>query len=429
MMEKMRNRKDIRKRMRMKRGIVAGAALLLCGGCAAGNMQQKQQYTGMQEITEVDENLIVVGFSQVGSESDWRNAHTQSVKEALTEENGFYLIYEDAQQKQENQIKALRSFILQEVDYIVLAPIVETGWEAVLQEAKDAGIPVIMDDRMADVDEELYTCWLGTNAEKEGEDAGLWLEAYLEKEGRAEEKIRIVTIQGTTGATAQIGRTNGFDKVLRRHDNWEMLEMLDGDFTQAKGQEVMAEKEGEDAGLWLEAYLEKEGRAEEKIRIVTIQGTTGATAQIGRTNGFDKVLRRHDNWEMLEMLDGDFTQAKGQEVMETLLEKYADIDVVVCENDNMAFGAVDAIKAAGRTCGPDGDIIILSFDAVKAAFDAMIAGDINAVFECNPLHGPKLQEIINSLAAGKHVDKIQYMEEAYFDTTMDLESIRETRAY
>lgn len=353
MMEKMRNRKDFRKRMRMKRGIVAGAALLLCGGCAAGNMQQKQQYTGMQEITEVDENLIVVGFSQVGSESDWRNAHTQSVKEALTEENGFYLIFEDAQQKQENQIKALRSFILQEVDYIVLAPIVETGWEAVLQEAKDAGIPVIMDDRMADVDEELYTCWLGTNAEKEGEDAGLWLEAYLEKEGRAEEKIRIVTIQGTTGATAQIGRTNGFDKVLRRHDNWEMLEML----------------------------------------------------------------------------DGDFTQAKGQEVMETLLEKYADIDVVVCENDNMAFGAVDAIKAAGRTCGPDGDIIILSFDAVKAAFDAMIAGDINAVFECNPLHGPKLQEIINSLAEGKHVDKIQYMEEAYFDTTMDLESIRETRAY
>lgn len=339
--------------MRIKRGIAVGAALLLCGGCAAADTQEKELYTGMQEITEVDENLIVVGFSQVGSESDWRNAHTQSVKDALTEENGFYLIFEDAQQKQENQIKAVRSFILQEVDYIVLAPIVETGWDAVLQEAKDAGIPVILDDRSADVEEDLYTCWLGTNAEKEGEDAGRWLADYLEKAGRDEEEIRIVTLQGTTGATAQIGRTNGFHKVLEEHDNWEMLEML----------------------------------------------------------------------------DGDFTQAKGQEVMETLLAKYKDIDVVVCENDNMAFGAVDAIKEAGRTCGPDGDIIILSFDAVKAAFDAMIAGDINAVFECNPLHGPKLQEILTSLAAGKSVDKIQYMEEAYFDTTMDLESIRETRMY
>ncbi|UWO23342.1 ABC transporter substrate-binding protein [Marvinbryantia formatexigens DSM 14469] len=337
----------------MRRVIAAGAALLLCGGCAATDEQEREVYTGMQEMSEVDENLIVVGFSQVGSESDWRNAHTQSVKEALTEENGFYLIFEDAQQKQENQIKAVRSFILQEVDYIVLAPIVETGWEAVLQEAKDAGIPVILDDRLADVDEELYTCWVGTNAEKEGEDAGLWLADYLEKEGRDEEEINIVTVQGTAGATAQIGRTDGFQKILKQHDNWKMLDRM----------------------------------------------------------------------------DGDFTQAKGQEVMETLLAKYDDIDVVVCENDNMAFGAVDAIRAAGRTCGPDGDIIIISFDAVSAAFDAMIAGEINAVFECNPLHGPKLQEIITSLEAGKTVDKIQYMEEAYFDTTMDLESIRKERAY
>lgn len=339
--------------MRINRGIAVGAALLLCGGCAAAGTQSEELRTSVQEETEVDENLIVVGVSQVGSESDWRNAHTQSIKEALTEENGFYLIFEDAQQKQENQIKAVRSFILQEVDYIVLAPIVETGWEAVLQEAKDAGIPVILVDRMADVDEDLYTCWVGANFEKEGTDAAQWLADYLETQGRSKEDIEIATIQGTAGATAQLGRT------------------------------------------W----------------------------------GFQSVMEQHDNWEMLEMLDGDFTQAKGQEVMETLLEKYADIDVVVCENDNMAFGAVDAIKEAGRTCGPDGDIIILSFDAVKAAFDAMIAGDINAVFECNPLHGPKLQEIINSLAAGKHVDKIQYMEEAYFDTTMDLESIRETRAY
>ena len=337
----------------MIREIAVLSAMLFLGGCGGANTQENDVYTGMQEMTEVDENLIVVGYSQVGSESDWRLAHTKSIKEALTEENGFYLIFDDAQQKQENQIKAVRSFILQEVDYIVVAPIVETGWEAVLQEAKDAGIPVILDDRGVDVDEDLYTCWLVTNAVKEGEDAGHWLADYLEKQGRSDDEIRIVTLQGTTGATAQIGRTKGFQTVLDEHDNWTMLERM----------------------------------------------------------------------------DGDFTQAKGQEVMETLLEKYSDIDVVVCENDNMAFGAVDAIKEAGRTCGPDGDIIIISFDAVRAAFDAMINGDINAVFECNPLHGPKLREIIDDLAAGKTVDKIQYMEEAYFDTTMDLETIRETREY
>ncbi|MDO5540927.1 MAG: ABC transporter substrate-binding protein [Eubacteriales bacterium] len=328
-------------------------AAVLCVGCTAKEVPSTETGAGVHAEDQVDENLIVVGVSQVGAESDWRNAHTESIKSALTSENGFYLIFEDAQQKQENQIKAVRNFILQEVDYIVLAPIVETGWDAVLQEAKDAGIPVILDDRLADVDEDLYTCWLGTNAEKEGEDAGHWLEDYLKDSGRDQETVKMVTLQGTLGATAQIGRTNGFSKVLKEHDNWEMLEMM----------------------------------------------------------------------------DGDFTQAKGQEVMEELLKKYEEIDVVICENDNMAFGAVDAIKAAGRTCGPEGEITIISFDAVRAAFDAMIAGDINVAFECNPLHGPKLAEILKTLSEGGKVDKIQYMEEKYFDMTMDLESIRETRAY
>lgn len=328
-------------------------AAALCSGCAAEEAPAKETAALVQPEEQVDEGLVVVGVSQVGSESDWRNAHTKSIKTSLTPENGVYLIFEDAQQKQENQIKAIRNFILQEVDYIVLAPIVETGWDAVLQEAKEAGIPVILDDRLADVDEDLYTCWLGTNAEKEGEDAGYWLEDYLEKTGRSNETVNIVTLQGTLGATAQIGRTKGFAKVMAEHDNWKMLDMQ----------------------------------------------------------------------------EGDFTQAKGQEVMEDLLEKYEDIDIAICENDNMAFGAVDAIKAAGRTCGPEGDITIISFDAVRAAFDAMEAGDINATFECNPLHGPKLLNIIKTLEEGKTPDKISYMEEAYFDTTMDLESIQKTRAY
>lgn len=306
------------------------------------------------DVIDEGEKYIVVGFSQVGSESDWRNAHTESFKTTFTEKNGYYLLYEDAQQKQENQLKSMRNFILQEVDYIVLDPIVETGWDAVLQEAKDAGIPVILTDRSVEVeDEELYTCWVGSDFEKEG----------------------------------------------RR------------------------------AGEWLEDYLQDRGREKEEITIVTLQGTLSSSAQLGRTEGFGKILSAHDNWIMLARESGDFTQAKGREVMESFLETYEDIDVVVCENDNMAFGAVEAIHEAGRTCGPDGDIIIISFDSTRAAFEAMLDKEINVDFECNPILGPKVAEIIQMLEAGQTVEKIQYVDEQYFDTSMDLEKILETRMY
>lgn len=305
-----------------------------------------------EEPAETGDDLIVVGYAQVGAESDWRTANTESFKSTFTKENGYELIFDDAQQKQENQIKAIRSFIQQEVDYIVVAPVVETGWETVLEEAKEAGIPVILSDRQMDVsDDSLYECWVGGNFNKEGEDAAAWLKTYLEEQGRGGEEINIVTLQGTIGASAQVGRTEGFASGMQ------------------------------------------------------------------------------DNWVMLDKQTGEFTQSKGQEVMESFLKQYPDIDVVVCENDNMAFGAIDAIKAAGKTCGPDGDIIIFSFDAVAAAFDSMIAGDLNAAFECNPLHGPRVAEIIQKLEAGEAVEKIQYVDEAYFDTSMDLEAIKATRAY
>ena len=297
-----------------------------------------------------EDELITVGYAQVGAESDWRTANTESFKSTFTEENGYQLIFDDAQQKQENQIKAIRNFIQQEVDYIVVAPVVETGWETVLQEAADAGIPVILSDRMMDLaDDSLYTCWVGGNFVKEGETCAQWLVDNL----------------GT----------------------------------------------------------------EEEINVVTIQGTIGASAQIGRTEGVANILDQYDNFKMLDKQSGEFTQAKGQEVMESFLKSYDDIDVVICENDNEAFGAIDAIKAAGKTCGPDGDIVVVSFDSVKAAFESMIAGDLNATFECNPLHGPRVAEIIQKLEAGETVDKIQYVDEGAFDTTMDLEAILAERLY
>ena len=127
-----------------------------------------------------NDNLVVVGFSQIGSESVWRTAHTASIQAALTKENGYFLIFDNARQKQENQIKALRSFISQRVDYIVFSPVTESGWDTVLEEAKEAGIPVILMDRMVEVeDASLYNTWIGPHTEEEGRKDGRWLDEFL----------------------------------------------------------------------------------------------------------------------------------------------------------------------------------------------------------------------------------------------------------
>ena len=170
--------------------------VLILSGCV-------KEY-GMEDTENtVDENLIVVGVSQVGSESVWRTANTASIQNVLTKENGYFMIFNNARQKQENQIKALRSFISQRVDYIVFSPITEDGWETVLQEAKEAGIPVILIDRKVNLsDQSLYTTWIGSDFYKEGRMAGNILDEYLTKQHRQEESIRIVVLQGTEGATA-----------------------------------------------------------------------------------------------------------------------------------------------------------------------------------------------------------------------------------
>lgn len=334
--------------------ILLAIAVLTIAGCTGKKQQETKEPLYKDDFQEDNAGYITVGFCQVGSESDWRVANTQSIKNVFTSDNGYYLLYEDAQNKQENQIKAVRSFILQEVDYIVLAPVVETGWDSVLKEAKNAGIPVIVTDRKVVVDDDgLYTCWVGSDFEEEGRKAGRWLENYLQ-----------VT-----------------------------------------------------------------GRADDEIQMVTLQGTLESSAQLGRTEGFSQILNKHENWKMLEYQTADFTQTKAQEVMEYFLDTYPEIDVVVCENDNMAFGAIDAIHAEGKTCGKDGDIIIISFDAVKAALEAMMQGEINVDVECNPQQGELVDEIIRKLEAGESVDKIQYMDEAYFDTSMDLSEIVGTRVY
>ena len=290
-------------------------------------------------------DVITVGFSQVGAGSDWRTANSESMKSTFSTENGYNLIFDDAQQKQENQIAAIRNFIQQEVDYIVLAPVTESGWDTVLQEAKDAEIPVIIVDRMVNVsDDSLYTAWVGSNFKLEGQKACEWLKAYAEAKGMSE--VNIVDIQGTIGASAQIGRTEALNEAVE-------------------------------------------------------------------ANG----------WNLLAQQTGEFTQAKGQEVMESMLKQYDNINVVYCENDNEAFGAIEAIKAAGKTVGPDGDILVMSFDTTKQGITDTLSGDIIVNTECNPLHGPRVEQIIKQLQAGETPEKQAYVEEGIYAHGSDVASV------
>lgn len=300
-----------------------------------------------------NEDLTVVGMCQVGAESDWRVANSESMKAVFTEENGYRLLFDDARQKQENQITAIRKFIQQQVDYIVLMPISEGGWDSVLQEAKKAGIPVILVDRMVDVeDESLYAAHIGSDFLREGTLAVRWMENAFRETGGP---VRVIHIQGTLGSTAQLGRTAALEEAAAAHENWELLAQLDGDFTQAKTYEVMT--------------------------------------------------------EYLSSLPG-----KGS------------IDVVYCENDNIAFGALQALEEQGYACGRDG-VRIVTFDATRGALTECLNGRIALAVECNPLLGPLVEEVIRTMEAGGTPEKHHYVEERAFTSDSLTEALIESREY
>ena len=210
----------------MRRYLAALTALvLLLAACAP-------RQTGEEPET----SLTVVGISQVGSESGFRVANSESMRAVFTEEAGYHLLFEDARQKQENQISAIRRFIQQQVDYIVLMPIQETGWDSVLQEARDAGIPVILVDRMVSVkDGSLYASHVGSDFRWEGEQAVAWLEETFRE---APGPVNILHIRGTLDTSAQLGRSNALEEAVAQHESWSFLAQLDGDFTQAKTYEA-----------------------------------------------------------------------------------------------------------------------------------------------------------------------------------------------
>ena len=277
---------------------------------------------------------IVLGFSQIGAESEWRTANTESIKQAA-KDAGIELKFSDAQQKQENQIKAIRSFIAQKVDVIGLSPVVETGWDTVLMEAKAAHIPVILTDRAVDSkDKSLYVAFMGSDFIEEGRKAGNWLENYVKgKPG----PINIVELQGTVGSAPAIDRKKGFEEIISRDNRMKIIRSQTGDFTRAKGKEVM------------EAFLKAQGKS---------------------------------------------------------------INVLYAHNDDMAIGAIQAIEEAGLK--PGTDIIIISVDGVRGAFEAMIAGKLNVTVECSPLLGPQLMQAARDVLAGKPVPKRITISEGVF---------------
>jgi simple sugar transport system substrate-binding protein len=294
---------------RLIAGMLVGAALTVAASV--------NSFAGDKQIT--------LGFSQVGAESAWRTANTVSVKTSA-KDAGINLKFSDAQQKQENQIKAIRSFIAQKVDVIAFSPVVESGWEPVLTEAKNAKIPVILTDRSIDVkDTSLYVTMIGSDFLEEGRRAGRWLE---------------------------------------------------------------------------ERYKNEAG----PINIAELQGTVGSAPANDRHAGLMEVIKNDPKFKIIASQSGDFTLAGGKQVMEAFAKTYGkQINVVYSHNDDMALGAIQAMEEAGIK--PGKDVSVVSFDATKGGFEAMIAGKINVDVECSPLLGPQLMRAVKDVVAGKPLPK------------------------
>ena len=288
-----------------------------------------------------------VGFSQIGSESGWRAAETTLTKQQA-EERGIDLKFSDAQQKQENQIAAIRAFVAQGVDAILLAPVVATGWDSALEEAKDADIPVVLLDRQVDSSDDLYLTAVGSNLVHEGEVAGQWL---------------VETV------------------------------------------------------------------GDQPCRVVELQGTTGSSPAIDRATGFRNSLEGHDNLEIVRSQTGDFTRSQGKEVMESLLQAEnggAGICALYAHNDDMAVGAIQAIKEAGLN--PGDDILIVAIDAVPDYFKAMAEGDANATVELTPnMAGPAFDALEAYWADGTMPPKFIQTESRLYTQADDPEGEYERR--
>jgi len=316
---------------------------------------------------------IILGFSQIGAESAWRNCNTRSVQDAASAA-GIQLLYFNAEQKQENQIKAIRSFIAYQVDVIAFVPIVSSGWENVLGEARDAGIPVLVCDREINIqDESQYSGFIGTNSLQEGRSAAEYLIKKYSPQAAADK-----TAAGTASSAAH-------------------------------------------------AASEKHPAGKRPVRIIELVGTEGSSVAIKRAKGFRDVLAEYGakngeaDFQIIYSVSGDFLRSKGYELMCSILDTYKDIDVLYSHNDAMTLGALDAIKERGIK--PGTDIVIVTIDAEQAAIDALKRGEVNCVVECNPKQGPDIIRLATLLAKGKTIPRTAYMKEEVFTEWDDLSKL------
>jgi ABC-type sugar transport system substrate-binding protein len=298
-------------------------ALAALAGCAQQRLALPIQHAAPASAIRPQKTYqdLVIGYAQIGAESEWRTGNTASIKETA-EQLGVELKFSDAQQKQENQIKAIRSFVAQKVDVIGVAPLTETGWEDIFKEARDAGIPIILVDRRAAVPEDLYVTLVGSD--------------FLE-EGRNAARVMAMLMNG-------------------------------------------------------------------QANIVELVGTLDSAPANDRYKGFRQILQSYPDMKIIDSESGDFTRAKGKEVMQVFLKKHGrNITALYSHNDDMAIGAIQAIEEAGLR--PGVDIKIVSIDAIRDAFKAMIAGKLNATVECNPLLGPQFFELALKVVNGEPVPK------------------------
>ena len=321
------------------------ATLLLLGtlGCQPAQTEVPQTAFSAPPAQKTYADVII-GYAQLGAESEWRAANTTSIKETA-DQLGIELRFFDAQQDQDNQIEAVRKLIVQKVDLIGISPIVETGWSEVFQEARNAGIPIILVDRRAAVQEDLYVSYLGSD--------------FLE--------------EGRKAARVMVDLTGG------------------------------------------------------KAKIVELLGTINSAPANDRYQGFREILANYPEMEIIASETGDFTRARGREVMEKFLNEHgSEITAVYAHNDDMALGAITAIEEHGLK--PGVDIKIISVDAARGAFEAMIAGKLNAAIECNPLLGPQFFELALKVINGETVPKWVPSEEGIF-FPFDAAEILPTRKY
>lgn len=296
--------------------------------------------------SEPQREKLILGFSQIGSESAWRTRNTESIFEAAAE-NDIQILFDDAQQKQENQLKAIRSFIVYQVDVIAFVPIVEDGWDNVLKEAKEAGIPVILVDRKINADPSLYAGFLGENSLEEGRRAAQFL---VNKCRNRTGPVTIYEMSGTENSSVVRDRALGFREIISTNPKFQIIHSEDGDFLRSRGKEI----------------------AEKLI-----------------TQSYKK--------------DGLYFE--GQK-----------IDAVYSHNDSMTLGMLDTIDQYNVNTR---NTIIISVDAEQKSIDALKAGKLNCVVECNPNLGPMLMELVKQIAMGNEIPRITYNHETVFTENDD----------